>query len=56
MSPGHPGSRNDKTIVRTDEFVTRLKDKEILEDVEYTLYKIRSLAHYVIVDYFMVLL
>ena len=34
ISDGHPGSRNDKTIVKTDTFVQELKDRKILKDVE----------------------
>ena len=37
VSIGHPGSRNDKTIVKTDEFVQKLKNKDILQDVEFEL-------------------
>ena len=40
ISPGHPGSRKDKTIVKTDELVTAVKDKTILQDVEYKLFKV----------------
>ena len=40
ISAGHPGSRNDKTIVRTDKLVMELKDKQILQDVEYKLFKV----------------
>lgn len=37
---GHPGSRNDKTIVKTDTFVQELKDRKILKDVEFQLFKV----------------
>ena len=40
ISAGHPGSRNDKTIVKTDKLVMDLKDKKILQDVEYNLFKV----------------
>lgn len=40
ISPGHPGSRNDKTIVKTDKLVMDLKDKKILQDVEYLIFKV----------------
>ena len=47
ISPGHPGSRNDKTIVKTDELVMDLKEKKILHDVEFKLYKVRlRFRHY----------
>ena len=39
ISAGHPGSRNDKTIVKTDKLVMDLKEKKILQDVEYNLFK-----------------
>ena len=39
ISPGHPGSRNDKTIVKTDQLVMDLKEKKILHDVEFKLFK-----------------
>ena len=42
ISAGHPGSRNDKTIVKTDELVMNLKDNKILQDVEYKLFKVSS--------------
>lgn len=42
VSIGHPGSRNDKTIVNTDEFVQKLKNKEILQDVEFELSNVSS--------------
>lgn len=38
ISCGHPGSRNDKTIVKTDKLVMDLKDNKILQDVEYKLF------------------
>ena len=40
ISTGHPGSRNDKTIVKTDKLVMDLKDKKILQDVEFKLFKV----------------
>ena len=40
ISAGHPGSRNDKTIVKTDKLVMDLKGKKILQDVEYKLFKV----------------
>ena len=40
ISPGHPGSRNDKTIVKTDQLVMDLKEKKILHDVEFKLFKV----------------
>lgn len=40
VSEGHPGSRSDKTIVKTDEFLQAMKKKEILwEDVTFVLYR-----------------
>ena len=37
--PGHPGSRNDKTIVKTDDFIQQVKNHEILyDDVEFELF------------------
>lgn len=39
VSSGHPGARNDKTIVKTDMFVQQMKEKEILHDVEFTLFR-----------------
>jgi hypothetical protein len=39
VSVGHPGSRNDKTIVKTDEFLQKIKNKEILHDVEFQLFR-----------------
>jgi Plant transposon protein len=40
VSRGHPGSRNDKTIVKTDEFLQAIRNKEILyDDVEFVLYR-----------------
>jgi Plant transposon protein len=33
-SVGHPGSRNDKTTVKTDQLVMDLKDSKIFQDVE----------------------
>ena len=35
---GHPGCRSDSTIVKTDVFVQKLLNKEILADVEFDLY------------------
>ena len=36
---GHPGSRNDKTIVKSDEFLQAIKIKSILyNDVTFQLY------------------
>ena len=46
ISAGHPGSRNDKTIVKTDELVMNLKDNKILQDVEYKLFKVSSTLMY----------
>ena len=40
ISTGHPGSRNDKTIVKTDKLVMDLKEKKILQDVEFKLFKV----------------
>ena len=40
ISTGHPGSRNDKTIVKTDKLVMDLKNKKILQDVEFKLFKV----------------
>ena len=41
VSIGHPGSRPDKTIVKTDEFVQAVRGKKILyDDVEFLLYRI----------------
>jgi hypothetical protein len=40
ISTGHPGSRNDKTIVKTDKLVMDLREKKILQDVEFKLYKV----------------
>jgi hypothetical protein len=34
---GHPGTRNDKTIVKYDSFVTSIHDGKLYADVEYTL-------------------
>jgi hypothetical protein len=39
MSAGHPGSRNDKTIAKTDSFLQKLRRKEILQDVEFDLFQ-----------------
>jgi hypothetical protein len=39
VSVGHPGSRNDKTIVKTDEFLQKMKNKQILHDVEFELFR-----------------
>ena len=40
VSQGHPGSRSDKTIVKTDDFLQALRKKEILwNDVTFQLYK-----------------
>ena len=39
VSEGHPGSRPDKTIVKTDKFLQAIKNKEILyDDVTFQLY------------------
>ena len=40
ISTGHPGSRNDKTIVKTDKLVMDLKNVKILQDVEFKLFKV----------------
>ena len=40
ISTGHPGSRNDKTIVKTDKLVMDLKSVKILQDVEFKLFKV----------------
>ena len=52
ISDGHPGSRNDRTIVKTDKLVMDLKNSKILQDVEYKLFKvsavIKSTAHSII--------
>ena len=42
ISCGHPGARNDKTIVKTDKLVMDLKDNKILQDVEYKLFKVST--------------
>jgi hypothetical protein len=40
VSEGHPGSRTDKTIVKTDEFLQAIRRKEILwDDVLFELYR-----------------
>ena len=40
VSQGHPGSRSDKTIVKTDEFLQAIRKKEILwNDVTFELYR-----------------
>ena len=40
ISTGHPGSRNDKTIVKTDKLVMDLKNVKILQDFEFKLFKV----------------
>ena len=40
ISTGHPGSRNDKTIVKTDKLVMDLNSVKILQDVEFKLFKV----------------
>ena len=40
ISTGHPGSRNDKTIVKTDKLVMDLKNVKSLQDVEFKLFKV----------------
>ena len=40
ISTGHPGSRNDKTIVKMDKLVMDLKNVKILQDVEFKLFKV----------------
>ena len=40
ISVGHPDSRNDETIVKTDQLVMDLKNNKILQDVEYKLFKV----------------
>ena len=40
ISTGHPGSRNDKTIVKTDKLVMDPKNVKILQDVEFKLFKV----------------
>jgi hypothetical protein len=37
---GHPGARNDKTIVKSDEFVQSVHRKLILSDVKFTMYRL----------------
>lgn len=44
VSVGHPGSRNDKTIVKTDKLVMDLRDRKILQDVEFKLFKVSLLS------------
>ena len=36
---GHPGCRNDKTIVKFDGFVTNIHDRGLYSDVEFDLKK-----------------
>lgn len=38
VTDGHPGSRNDKYIAKTDEFVQAILSGQILQDVEVPLY------------------
>ena len=40
VTNGHPGARNDKTIVKTDEFVQALKCGDVLGDVKFVLYRL----------------
>ena len=40
ISTGHPSSRNDKTIVKTDKLVMDLKNVKSLQDVEFKLFKV----------------
>ena len=40
ISTRHPGSRNDKTIVKTDKIIMDLKNVKILQDVEFKLFKV----------------
>ena len=52
ISDGHPGSRNDRTIVKTDKLVMDLKNSKILQDVEYKLFKVsaslKNTAHQIV--------
>jgi len=38
VTDGHPGSRNDITIIKADEFLQRVLNREILQDVTYELF------------------
>ena len=38
VSGPHPGSRNDKTAVKYDNFVMSIKEKELFQDVEWSYY------------------
>ena len=35
---GHPGARNDKTIVKFDEFITKINEDNLYKDEEYEIY------------------
>ena len=35
---GHPGARNDKTIVKFDEFITKINDGNLYKDEEFQVY------------------
>ena len=55
VSVVHPGSRNDNTIVKIDEFLQRMKNKQILHDVEFELFRkdgtsFKVLGAYLITD------
>ena len=39
---GHPGSFNDKTVVLYDEFITDIKNRELLSDYEFELMEHRG--------------
>jgi hypothetical protein len=40
VTQGHPGTRSDKTIVKTDEFLQAMKSHAVLwDDVTFELYK-----------------
>ena len=42
VTSSHPGSRNDKTIVKYDAFVCNIRDKRLFADVTYELLKDNS--------------
>ena len=55
VSSGHYGSMNDKTIVRFDDFICRIKDKRLYDDIEFELYSaeggvVKEKGLYLIVD------
>jgi hypothetical protein len=39
VTPGHPGRWNDKTLVLFDEYVQKIRNGEILDDVKFFLYE-----------------